>query len=157
MSRAPFAALLAGAFAASLGASGTLHACSCTNQNTIPQETAAATTVFFGRVTGIRPAGDGINVLVTMTPLLRWKGGLAASVTVMTGANDGLCGFHFDIGLDYVVFGWQQAAPSVVLFTHSCTYDMRADAALAVQTLGPPLSPTPVRARSWGGVKRAWR
>ncbi len=156
MMRRSFVPVLAAALLALPAAR--LEACSCTNQHTVPEEVAAATTVFFGHVTAIQPAGDALNVLVTMTPLLRWKGGLEASVTILTGANDGVCGYPFQVGLDYVVFGWTQTyAGQPVLFSHLCTYNTQTDAAGAIQMIGPPVLPTPTRTWSWGAVKRAWR
>ena len=158
MLRRSVAPLVAAALTAVLGAAARLDACSCTNQHTLQEEVAAANTVFFGHVTDIQLAGDGLNVLVTMTPLLRWKGGLDATVTVLTGMNEGVCGVPFQVGLDYVVFSWNQVfSGRPVQFTHLCTYDSQTDAAHAVQVLGPALVPTPAHVRSWGGVKRAWR
>lgn len=156
MFRAPLAVILAGALAATLGAFSTLRACSCTGERTLQQEFMSAAAVFSGRVTSFQPAGDGINVIVTVTPLHRWKGGLDASVAIATGANDGLCGVAFEVGREYLVFAWPYTGQAA-LFTHLCSRTARVEGNPDIQNLGSPLTPTPARAKSWGAVKRAWR
>jgi hypothetical protein len=156
MTRSIRVALVAAALALSLAAR--LQACSCLGPRPLDEERGSASAVFTGRVTGIKPAGDGLNVIVTMTPLLRWKGGLDATVVLATGANDGLCGCHFEIGGEYLVFAWPTTTQGQeMLFTHLCSRTAIAAGNPDIQSLGAPLTPTPARATSWGAVKRVWR
>ena len=144
------------ALAALLAAPPGLMACSCLGPFPLEQQVASASVVFTGRVTAIQPSGDGSYVTVTLTPLLRWKGGLDPTVTVATGLNEANCGFLFEVGYEYLVFAWTSSTPAP-LFTHSCSRTAPANGNQDIPNLGAPLTPTPVRATSWGGVKRVWR
>ena len=150
--------LLATALATALGAAARLEACTCTNEPTLAQEFESAAAVFTGRVTAIQPAGDGFNVIVTLTPLLRWKGGLDDPVILATPENAGICGYAFEIAREYLVFAWPYSiSGQETIFTHLCSRTASAEGNQDIPNLGSPLVPTAVRAMSWGGVKRAWR
>jgi len=151
------AALLIGALAALGPAASRLQACTCIDIPSLEENLASAAVVFAGRVTAIQPAGDGLNVIVTLAPLMRWKGGVSATVTVVTGENGGLCGVAFETGREYLVFATPYTPGPPALVTHLCTRTAPVENNPDVQKLGAPLSPTPVRAVSWGGVKRVWR
>ena len=157
--RRPLATLPTVAFLAiALGATARLEACSCTNDPTLEEQVASASMVFSGLVTDIQPAGDKSNVLVTITPLRRWKGGLDNPVLVATGMDVGVCGVTFVVGSEYLVFAYPvQIAGQQRPFTHSCTRTALAENNPDVTNLGPPLIPTAVRSLTWGGVKLAWR
>ncbi len=158
MFRPALVALIIGALAASQGAFARLEACSCTNERTLEQELNSAVAVFTGRVTAIQPAGDKSNVIVTLTPLLRWKGGLGVPLTLATPENSGVCGYAFEVGGEYLVFAWPYTiSGQQTIFTHLCSRTASAEGNPDIQKLGAPLVPTAVRAISWGGVKRAWR
>ncbi len=90
-----------------------------------------------------------------------WKGAPPDTVRVLTGANDGNCGFTFQPGERYLVYGfvgeggtvWFAPAPGV-LWTHLCwrTHGYWAEDPDLVS-----LAPTPVAAGSWGSVKIRYR
>ena len=133
-------------------------ACSCTNNHTVMEEYDAASTLFAGTVTNIQPAGDGLNYMVTLNPTIRWKGGLDSPAQVLTGLNDGVCGFHFVVGEDYLVFAFNtlfNGQPA--LFTHSCSMDGLLAGNTIVPQLPPPVQPVPTLGRSWGTLKTLYR
>jgi hypothetical protein len=158
MFRPALVVLIIGGLAASQGAFAKLEACSCTNERTLAQEFESAAAVFTGRVTAVQPAGDGFNVIVSLTPLLRWKGGLSVPLTLATPENSGICGYAFEIGREYLVFAWPYTiSGQQTIFTHLCSRTGSAEGNPDITNLGPPLVPTAVRAISWGSVKRVWR
>jgi hypothetical protein len=134
------------------------HACSCTFDHTVMEEFNIATAVFAGTVTNIQPAGDGTNVLVTMTPTIRWKGGFDDPVQVITGMNDGVCGVHFVVGESYLVFAFNTTySGQPAFFTHSCTRTGVLANNPTVSDLPPPQQPVPTRLKTWGALKTSYR
>jgi hypothetical protein len=108
-------------------------------------------------VTRIEPASDGF-LIVTMTPLVRWKGGLVDPVPVRTGPNKASCGVTFEVGREYLVFAdWAVLFGQDLYYTTSCSRTRFAEGNPDIEQLGPPLLPTTARTISWGGVKVAWR
>jgi len=132
------------------------HACTCTWDLTTIEEFNSAVAVFAGTVTGIEPAGDGYNVIVTLTPTVRWKGGFDDPVQTLTGMNDGLCGVHFVVGESYLVFAWNSGGQPV-FFTHSCSRTGLLAGNPTVSELPPPQQPVPTRMKTWGALKTFYR
>ena len=136
----------------------TASACSCTNNLTLQEEFGYAAAVFSGRVLSVVPAGDGFNVIVSMEPIARWKGGLGSAVIVVTPDNEGSCGFTFAVGVEYLVFASQpnfQGSPTY--FTHLCARTSPLEDNPHVPFLGPPLQPTGALSPTWGGIKTIYR
>ena len=136
-------------------------ACSCTNNLTLDQEFAAAGSVFSGRVSAIAPSPDPSYLAVQFEPITRWKGTLDATPVVLTPPNEGVCGFPFQVGLEYLVFasvyaiGVPPSAP--VYYTHLCSRTGLLAGHPDLPNLPPPLVPTAVRARTWGALKGIYR
>lgn len=138
-------------------------ACSCTNYPDFDRAYAQSDAIFLGEVLAVESALPEYNeaVWVTVRVEAHWKGGPPDTVRVLTGANDGNCGFGFQPGERYLVYafsgegGISWYAPSAgVLWTHLCwrTHGYWADDPDLV-----PLGPTPVAAGSWGSVKIRYR
>jgi hypothetical protein len=132
----------------------TAAACSCTNELTLQQEFGFANAVFSGRVVSVDPVGDGFHVLAVLEPIARWKGGIGPTVGVLTPENQGICGFPFEIGGEYLVFAFESyAVGSTPFFTHSCSRTSPLADNPYVPLLGPPLLPTGASPTTWGAIK----
>ena len=129
-------------------------ACSCTFDHTLMEEFDLTSAVFGGTVTNIQTAANGYDLLVTLTPTVRWKGGFDDPVQVTTGANSGVCGVSFMVGESYLVFAYGSQSPFV---TFSCTRTGPLVGNPLVSQLPPPVLPVPTRATTWGAVKSSYR
>lgn len=132
------------------------HACSCTNNLTLDQEFAGTPNVFSGIVTQILPQGEGLNEIVTLTPLERWKGGLDDPMQVVTALNTSICGYPFQVGVAYLVFATplsSGAMPWVDLCRRTAPLDQNPYIGL----LPAPVLPVPAQRGSWGRLKAIYR
>jgi len=81
-----------------------------------------ADVVFVGKVTSVvdttQPTGIPHFRRATFTVQQAWKGPVAKSITVLTGAGGGDCGFEFVVGSQYLVFAMAEA--SGVIHTRAC-------------------------------------
>ncbi len=154
--RIPLAALFLST--AGLLPASELRACSCTNDHTVLQEFGYAAAVFAGTVTNIQPLGDGNNEIVTLTPTVRWKGGLDNPVQVITGLNPAICGFPFAVGQSYLVFAFTSTfSGQPAYWTHLCSMDGPLADNPIVPALPAPVLPVPTRANTWGALKSFYR
>lgn len=153
----PAAPLLALALVAS--SPGAIRACTCTEPPTLQQEFDGAWKVFSGRVVAIQPELDGL-VAVIFEPYERWKGTLDYFVKVVTPEHEGVCGYPFAIGGEYLVFGQYHLVGityTPTAFTHLCSRTSALEGNPYLAQLPPPLLPTPATARSWGTLKVRYR
>lgn len=96
-------------FAFTFAAAGTSLACSCTEsidpiekQVTDSYENSAA--IFSGKVTSIRRTADGYDVIVTLSVIESWKGTNGKRIKVRTAKDSSMCGYHFELGKEYLVY-----------------------------------------------------
>ena len=140
-----------------------VSACSCTNYPDFDRAVAQSNVILLGEVTAIRPAGPGYfeAVIVSMRVVGWWKGAPPNTmIDIITGQDDGICGVHFDIGSQYLVYAFNGAGlyggPGTSPWTHSCwrtheVYPDYPDPDIAA------LGPVPTRAPSWGALKISYR
>lgn len=96
-------------FAFTFAAAGTSLACSCTEsidpiekQVTDSYENSAA--IFSGKVTSVKPTADRYDVIVTLTVKESWKGINGKRIKVRTAKDSSMCGYHFELGKEYLVY-----------------------------------------------------
>ena len=83
-----------------------------------------------------------------------WKGTPGDTTSILTGQDDGICGFHFVPGETYLVYAQAYGAGDI-MFTHSCS---RSHEAWAGDPDPAALDAvTPVRGRTWGALKLHYR
>jgi hypothetical protein len=101
-----------------------------------------ADAVFLGLVERFELKGSGR--LATFRVHTVWKGPEAFRVRVSTGGGDGDCGYHFIVGIEYIVFAHQTGRNR--LETSICTRTKQAsgEAVDDLKALGPG---TPVTGR----------
>ncbi len=132
------------------------HACSCTFDHTVMEEFDIAVAVFAGTVTNIQPSADGYNLVVTITPTIRWKGGFDDPVQVLTPLNGAVCGYEFVVGESYLVFAFNSGGQPP-FFTHLCSRTGLLANNSTVPQLPPPQHPVPTRMKTWGALKTFYR
>jgi hypothetical protein len=151
--------LLAAGLAPILAASA--QACECTAPLQLDLMVARSSTIFTGTVLAIAPSANAQYILLSVTPALRWKGGLTDPVIVANPVNDGICMFHASVGTEYLFFtdpfGVVGPVPETDVFVTSCTGTAPTQDNPFIDGLGPPLIPTPTLARSWGALKLIYR
>jgi hypothetical protein len=158
MRRIPWgpAALLAACLAASpLSAS----ACSCTNNLTTQQEFDYAYAVFSGRVLSVQPNAYG-QLTVVFQSIDRWKGPLDYESYVFTPPDASVCGYHFVVGQEYLVFvtiSYVGITYTPVWFTHLCSRTSPLEGNPYIAELPPPLLPVPTTRSAWGTLKVRYR
>lgn len=146
--------------AALLAAPVTAAACSCTYEPTLQEEFDSATRVFSGRVLWINPSPYGEWNEVMFEPLERWKGPMDPGIVVVTGSNDGVCGNHFEVGGEYLLFCWVLSYGITLTpmpFTHSCSRTAPLEANPWISLLPPPVLPVSAARPTWGALKTIHR
>ena len=82
-----------------------------------------ADVVFVGKVASVvdTTQSTGIPHFLRVTFMVQqaWKGHVAKSITVLTGAGGGDCGFEFVVGTQYLVFAMAEATG--VIHTRACS------------------------------------
>jgi len=139
------------------------EACSCTYFPEFPEAYLSSDAVYLGEVLAVRSAAPEYPeaVWADFRVETAWKGAPPEFVSLLTGANDGICGVTFVPGHRYLVYAFQDyggvwggnAAPGV-LWTHLCwrTHETWPEDPDLVA-----LGPTAVHGASWGQVKRRFR
>jgi len=117
-------------------------ACTCAQPASVQEGLKQADAVFLGLVERFELKGSGR--LATFRVHTVWKGPEASRVRVSTGGGDGDCGYHFIVGVKYLVFARQGAWNT--LQTNICTRTKQAsgEAVDDLKALGPG---TPVTGR----------
>jgi hypothetical protein len=118
-----------------LGLQGLALACTCAQPASVQEGLKQADAVFLGLVERFELKGSGR--LATFRVHTVWKGPEASRVRVSTGGGDGDCGYHFIVGVKYLVFArhghWN------TLQTNICTRTKQAsgEAVDDLKALGP--------------------
>lgn len=130
------------------------QACDC-SYPTFEQAFAWSSAVFQGTVLGIVPGGSQFpeEVLVVFWRTAHWKTALGVTVLLLTADNEGICGYTFMPGTEYLVY----ASGGPVLRTDLCS---RTHAVFPgdpdLVALGPSL-PVATAPSTWSGIKRLFR
>jgi hypothetical protein len=80
------------------------YACSCRPPGTPAEELNQSDAVFLGRVVEVN-AGSGDSTTVTFDVSNVWKGQITRTSILVTPGSSASCGFTFEQGKDYVVYG----------------------------------------------------
>ena len=132
-------------------------ACSCSSPGTLEENRTLAKTIFSGRVRSIALRENGVQLVVQFEPLARWKGGLEATVSVITGLDEAGCGYPFQVDHEYLVFAFGGTAATSPLSVSNCGLTSPLAGNPFVPLLGAPLLPTGTRSRTWGALKLHYR
>ena len=151
--RSFLAALLVAGLAVSPRTAG---ACSCTGEPSFDLAVSSSRQIFRGTVLDVRSAEPEHSYMVWATLVVEraWKGTPGDTTSILTGQDDGICGFHFVPGETYLVYAQAYGAGDI-MFTHSCS---RSHEAWAGDPDPAALDAvTPVRGRTWGALKLHYR
>lgn len=84
------------------------HACSCGSRGSACEAAWRVDAVFSGKVTLILPGFDGdVLVRFAVSEAFRGLGSDQKAVWVSTPMSEPACGFNFDLGKQYLVYGWK--------------------------------------------------
>ena len=110
-------------------------ACTCAQPSSVQEGLKQADAVFLGLVERFELKGSGR--VATFRVRRVWKGTDAPRIRVTTGGGDGDCGYHFIVGMEYLVFARQGTWNT--LQTNICTRTKRAsgEAVDDLKALGP--------------------
>jgi hypothetical protein len=151
------ALLISAALAATVAPTDALG-CSCDEGPTFEEAFAQSTAVFRGTVLSIISADPPYfeHVWVSLHADAWWKGAPTETVSMLTAANEGICGYPFVIGTEYLVFATLYGSGGP-LSTYLCwrTHQSWAGDPDLV-SLGPPYTVS-VAQGSWGGIKSLYR
>ena len=120
-------------------------ACTCSlpwSEGTLKQQVnkarKSARTVFYGRVLKIDEAPYSVKVIFKVEG--SWKRTLPTEIIIGTGRGGGDCGYHFEVGQDYLVYAF--GTDDAHLGTNSCqrTKPLSADSD-ELRILGKPKRP----------------
>jgi hypothetical protein len=143
------------AFALIMGMPSNVSACTCTNLPDFDRAYASSDAIFLGEVLSVEPAPEySESVWATIRVEADWKGSPPAEVRVLTAANDGICGFPFQVSERYLVFAFSGGLAPGDVGTHLC---WRTHLYYAEDPDLVALGPTPVMPGSWGSVKVRYR
>ena len=92
--------------------------CDCDLTPTPENGFEMADVVFSGQVIQIVEDWDNYFNEVSISVSYLWKGEIANEVLILTGIDDGLCGYSFEIGLDYLIYGYYSGNE---IWTDICT------------------------------------
>jgi len=117
--------LLAG-FSAVLMLPSFAWSCSCDGRRSVSDELKAAAAVFLGEVVVIDPDPEKgkawfTSDTVTFQVEAGWKGVSTRHIRVVTGDDEGACGFPFVKGETYLVYAFSCPDCAGGLSTHLCT------------------------------------
>ena len=117
-------------------------ACTCAQPTSVQEGLQRADSVFAGLAERFELKGSGR--MATFRVRRVWKGPEERRIQVATGGGDGDCGYHFIVGVEYLVFARQGAWNT--LQTNICTRTKQAsgEAVDDLKALGPG---TPVTGR----------
>lgn len=126
-------------------------ACSCMIQWTPTELYDESDLVFAGRIQSITPHANGYDVQVVVQTHAVWKGLVQSSYTLVTPAEESMCGYPFEVDQEYFIYAEDSGDGSY--YTHLCGRNrpmMYADEDMA--ELGAPLV-VPTRDITLGMVK----
>ncbi|MEX2557415.1 MAG: hypothetical protein WEB06_17520 [Actinomycetota bacterium] len=112
-------------------------ACTC-GVRSLPEQIEAASVVFTGTVSGIKPASEG-ELSVAFDVSARYKGDVGRRVTVATALDGAECGVPFAAEATYVVFGAGEANALSTGICNGTTDDVAVLAGLSpLETFAAP-------------------
>src|SRR2546428_4624524 len=110
-----------------------------------------ADVVFVGKVTSVvdttQPTGIPHFRRATFTVQQAWKGPVAKSITVLTGAGGGDCGFEFVAGGQYFVFSMAEGSGVVYTKAFSPTQPLGGPRGYLLGLGQPPIGSAPADSR----------
>ncbi|MEM7137644.1 MAG: hypothetical protein AAF500_13745 [Myxococcota bacterium] len=134
-----------------LSMEGRAHACSCMRQS--PEEAiAAAEALFEATVTAVsdNTKTDFRGRAVTLAVSRVWKGVEGSQVTAITASNSAACGYPFEVGESYLVYGYRSRAGD--LHVSLCSHTKRIDDAKAdLKLLGKPKATSTTKGKDGRG------
>ena len=132
---------------------GAALACSCL-EVPFDKEFSSTDYVFTARALASEPSTYPDHQIVHLQVFAVWKGaGIDEAIDVLVADNEGLCGYAFTPGTDYLVFAdWYDSIYPVYAHLCSRTRTLNPNDPIFEQ-LGPPLS-TPAPPRAGGRSSR---
>ena len=107
-------------------------ACSCkipvfgeTLKKQVKDEIDESAAIFSATVLKVTEKRENDYVAVEIKIIKVWKGNLSQKVTILTGRDDGDCGFRFKVGTNYLVYAHQSSDDLSKLATSICTRTKR--------------------------------
>jgi len=125
-----------------LGLQGVALACTCAQPASVQEGLQQADGVFAGLVERFELKGSGR--VATFRVRRVWKGPKTHRIQVATGGGDGDCGYHFIVGVEYLVFARQGAWNTMQTNICSRTKQAFGEAVEDLKALG---SGTPITGR----------
>ena len=122
-----------------LGLQGLALACTCVQPASVQEGLQQADAVFAGLVERFELKGSGR--VATFRVHRVWKGPKSSRLQVITGGGDGDCGYHFIVGMEYLVFARRGASDTLQTSICSRTKQASGEAVDDLKALG---SGTPV-------------
>ena len=122
-----------------LGLQDVVLACTCAQPASVQEGLKQADAVFLGLVERFEMKGSGR--IATFRVRTVWKGPEASRLDVATGGGDGDCGYHFNVGIEYMVFAHRGASDTLQTSICSRTKQASGEAVDDLKALG---SGTPV-------------
>jgi hypothetical protein len=118
-------------------------ACECIEPKEPAQPLSESKTVFSGKVVKIDVQPENYVKIVKFDVERAWKGISTTTVTAVTGANGGSCGFPFEEGKEYLVYSYDSYGSSKSLIASMCSRTaLLSEAQNDLMVLGPGYVPT---------------
>ena len=135
---AVMAMLLAASVSVTLACSCSLDPAKASQRSLVSQARRDATFVLSGTVLAIEQGMIGVvparYSLVRMKVDRVWKGRIGGEVVIQTGLGSGDCGYRFEVGQGYLVYGWGELD---TIHTDICTRTRGLDEAIGdIKILG---------------------
>jgi len=121
-----------------LGLQGLALACTCAQPASVQEGLQQADEVFAGLVERFELKGSGR--VATFRVRRVWKGPKTHRIQVATGGGDGDCGYHFIVGMEYLVFAHRGASDTLQTSICSRTKQASGEAVDDLKALGPGTS-----------------
>lgn len=112
-------------------------ACSCSGPDPVSEELTQSDAVFMGEASQVRKDQTGITVEFMVSKA--WKGISTERITVVTADSGASCGYSFEEGEEYLVYGLGKDPTSVSLCSRTIPV---AEAYADLSALGPGYTPT---------------
>jgi hypothetical protein len=125
-----------------LGLQDVVLACTCAQPASVQEGLQQADAVFAGLVERFELKGSGR--VATFRVRRVWEGPKTQRIQVATGGGDGDCGYHFIVGMEYLVFARRGASDTLQTSICSRTKQASGEAVDDLKALGPG---TPITGR----------
>jgi hypothetical protein len=111
-------------------------ACSCSKPNPVSEELEQSDAVFMGEASQVKRDQTGITVEFKVSKA--WKGVFTERVAVVTADSGASCGYSFEEGKEYLVYGLGKGPASVSLCSRTAPVE---EAYTDLSALGPGYTP----------------